>query len=295
MLDDFPGQTPQENGEDYGDDPEVPVLPHAQESSANKQHKQDADTEDPYAARYIQLTYERLVSFLRWARKWMKRAFQSANFWIAAATVAIAISTGIYTRYARLQWQAMNGQLTAMQGQFTEMQKQTTLTRQQIVGAQQAVPEINVSFSPELRIQLLAFNNGQTAAKDVHARIEVTRESFPSQKIIKTDVFTMDDMPILYSGQLSIVGPNRPIRNWDLPNVSYSDRWEVLHRKQITLVTLTYNFDDGFGDRVTREPDCRFYLFNANNKGGYDSQSHRCDELPYWLKYWKEQPAQKPN
>jgi len=72
----------------------------------SKEHKNAAQ-------RHLQIAYK-WCRFTTWQRG-IKPFIASSNFWIATATVVIAIATGVYTIYARKQWQVMRRQLTEMQ------------------------------------------------------------------------------------------------------------------------------------------------------------------------------------
>ena len=106
LLPDDPEQDPA----DDGDDPEVPVF----EAHEPVHRSHEPGKFARWAADCVRIMHQGALAFWNWLKSWGKRAIWSANFWMASATVAIAISTAIYTHYARNQWQVMSGQLQEM-------------------------------------------------------------------------------------------------------------------------------------------------------------------------------------
>jgi len=120
MVDKFPSGNQDESRTNDSGDPEVPIVAHPHEASTKKQEP------GKYARRtahYISIAYQFVLASLGWLFKGVKIAFQSANFWIAIATVVIAVSTSIYAYYAGKQWKAMDRQLDQMIKQMPELQK----------------------------------------------------------------------------------------------------------------------------------------------------------------------------
>lgn len=161
--------------------------------------------------KYLQAARDKLRIVREWAtftvwRERLKPMLKSPNFWTALATVVIAVATGVYTYYARKQWQAMSGQLTAMQGQLTEMQKQypelkkssdaaisqATLARQELEGTMGAVLTVNGNIHetgeggldsfPHAGIDLV--NNGHLLASDVQVHAEIEYAALPDMRQI---------------------------------------------------------------------------------------------------------------
>jgi hypothetical protein len=111
MADELPPDDPEQDAADDGGDPEVPLLDQPHEVGFQKR---DPSKPSQLLARCVEATDHALLALGHRVWKWSKLGIQSANFWIAVATIAIAVSTGIYTHYAGLQWQVMEGQLEEM-------------------------------------------------------------------------------------------------------------------------------------------------------------------------------------
>jgi len=107
MFDELPVRPEEQGADNNGGDPEVPLIPQSVPASAD--HRSTKIKTYP-AAQYVYKTL-RAVGM---AIKWLWRHKPKAEFWIAGATVAMAITTGIYTHYARKQWEVIDNQLYRM-------------------------------------------------------------------------------------------------------------------------------------------------------------------------------------
>lgn len=137
MGEEFGRSEDQQGGDSESDDPEVPTR----EVAADP----DAHAHDP--EEHTQNT-ERKIAVAEWATRtgfpWIGRkvnwvwsnVLARSNFWMAAATMAIAVATWIYTYYAGKQWTAMNQTLSEIQKQTPEIQKQATAAQAQLSQAE---------------------------------------------------------------------------------------------------------------------------------------------------------------
>lgn len=94
-------------------------TPESQTHSANaSDHSAKSKEEQKKAARYLQIAYE-WCRFTAWRRVFKPIIF-SSGIWTAAATVVIAVTTIVYTHYARKQWEVLQRQLEVLQRQLTD-------------------------------------------------------------------------------------------------------------------------------------------------------------------------------
>ncbi|SRR5216683_2827875 len=101
------------------------------DTSTNETHPQN---EGKSAKDYVDATFEILrmtVIWLGWYLQWVWRnVIINDKFWVAAATITIAVATIYYTIYAKKQWKTLGEQLTAMQGQLNETHESFELQKQ---------------------------------------------------------------------------------------------------------------------------------------------------------------------
>jgi hypothetical protein len=222
----------------------------------------------------------------------LRRYWPDSSFWTAAATIAIALATLVYTHYSRKQWEAMNGQLGAMRDQLAESREQNLLTRQQLEGTMSAVvgfeePRLTpdpLTTEPILLIQLV--NHGHIIAPEAHASVEINTVSFPEPTTVfesKADTLT--------SQQLAPGGNS--VKQYSLRDFLQRDRNFITQRKTVT-VQGTVGFDNGFGHKF-EQPVCYSYIgrFNFKNEGAGSTSGgdgfYPCDRfkelVPYILKH----------
>ena len=121
-----------------------------------------------HAQRAIAIAYKWTV---RVALPWIgRRIITNSNFWMAIATVVIAVATIAYTHYARQQWGVMNSTLAEIQKQTPEIQKQAKVAQDQFAQAKIDSAAASKVTDEQLRIaqeQATAATNAvQQAAKE---------------------------------------------------------------------------------------------------------------------------------
>jgi hypothetical protein len=119
MVDETHGPEKENTTKDDKNDRKTPVpLGEKRTASSNAENPQEYEE---YAQDYIKPAYKWVWLVARpWA---IKHIILSSNFWIAAATVAIAATTIAYTVYARRQWRAMLDSNTFSQKSLEAVQR----------------------------------------------------------------------------------------------------------------------------------------------------------------------------
>ena len=155
-------------------------------------------------------------------------------------------------------------QLTSMNKQLSEMQKQTTLSRQQLVGTQAAVLQIDIHEPDSATSGLVGGirNAGIVNATDVYIRVQITRQRFANgaiapigqplvyedkPKIIKggngtwPDLFYPHIWPVPWIRGISQIHP--PLKSWPA-------NWPG---NDITEIQVSLSYNNGFNDSVKQD------------------------------------------
>jgi hypothetical protein len=181
-------------GQNAADNGDVLAPPHKPSP-----YKEKAEEYEKAASAYFGVFRERVLDADSWWWKWVSKAFGSASFWTAAATVTIAIATIVHTHYARDQWDEMtkapratqdaayaaciNAQIS--QRNLLEIQRTNSFSQTMAVSStMQAAAEIDterayitfdprfskpgemLSSDPNFEIVYSVKNDGKSAAKD---------------------------------------------------------------------------------------------------------------------------------
>lgn len=140
-------------------EPEVPPRAASDNTNAHDPHKHANRAQHAIA---VPCDWVKVSWFWSWCR-----IITSSNFWMAAATVAIAVATGIYTYYARQQWTAMNNTLSEIQRQTPEIQKQAKTAQDQL--AQAKIDSTASSIATDKQIRTL---QGQLTHQDIAMKLD---------------------------------------------------------------------------------------------------------------------------
>jgi hypothetical protein len=291
------GQAPTANNRDGENS--VPPLTHK-----STPYKEKAKKYEKVAAAYAGIAF-----------RWSKKALGSANFWIAVATIAMAVTTMVYTHYARKQWEAMDSQVKTMKCQLTEMSKQTTVMRQQTVGTYAAaIPKTipwprtignDLEFLNYTGIGLSYTNVGKVKATNFIAEATLTRQSLPSYKPLGVAQHKSISRPQIRPNDQN--GPNGMMDDADIRFDT-----EMLTQNDLTLLSDSretleirgyFQYEDGFGD-IVHEPICFLYVVRAQHvfpsgpsTGGGGGEWFPCDDAKMLMRQaqeWK-QGHPKPN
>jgi hypothetical protein len=305
MADEFPPRDQESNATDGGDDPEAPVVPQPHESSA---HKNQPGKYAERAGAYIQAADKAERAALIWQ---IKRVFGSANFWIAAATVSIAISTGIYTHYAGLQW-------IVMRKQFEQMNRQTGLMSKQLEVSSGAILRLTMFEVAEntYNAHMQLTNSGQATATDVHGLFTISLHSIPDNKVIGKPRTVSVSLP-------NIVGPPGPpesrprnTHDWNQTIIRGGEIDAVIKAKAAIVVDFAFTYNNGF-ETIRDQGYCDAFMgFTAvttvispvqtQTTGGFENVE--CTDLPREMvslqnrqavarqqQQQQQQQSQKPN
>ncbi len=115
MDNELQGPNKKERTEDQVAGPENPVVAPSSHTRASEPEADEMEEYEERAKKYLAKVYE-WVRLVAWSM--VTKVICSSQFWTAAATVAIAVSTVIYTRYAKKQWEVMSEQSSVMQKQL---------------------------------------------------------------------------------------------------------------------------------------------------------------------------------
>lgn len=273
MIDEPPEQPEKQVTEYDGTDPEAPIV--------IEPHKSGPEKHDPnkyanWAAHYAHITCQRGLAFTCWLWKWAKLAMSSANFWIAIATIAIAVSTGIYTHYARKQWQVMSQQLKQMTQQLPELQKaakaaqdSADLSRQQVIASQAAI--LNLRFDVLYRF-LPGEHHGLRAMLEYRSGTAMVTEAHESISASWVDSGTLRDIGEPQHVEIDI----RPFRAGDPTSVEMiplkglnPTTWDAIRVRsspKTIQVKGTFRYHNGFA-QVPDQQFCYIYFAHPEVNG----------------------------
>ncbi len=216
--------------------------------------------------------------------KWFVRPIVlNAGFWTAAATVAIAIATVIYTHYSKKQWQAMDTQAAYMKNQWNdmeaqlgEMKKQNTLTKEQLEGTMSAVLKINMAIQIDplrTEAQINLMNVGHVVAKNVRVNLAVTRKMWPTNTPVGTPI------PVEYAvPEIGLTQDMWQTREYPF-SLSSAERREVAEGRLIVRLEGNLTYYDGFETQTY--PICYANLtYEIRDKTGKVVQSGNNPQVP---------------
>jgi hypothetical protein len=143
--------------------------------------------------------------------------------------------------------------------------EQNRLTRMILKGTQAADVEFNYSiFSPfryaqQMEVQFV--NRGKISAMDFQGKIEVTRQTLPDRKVIRSDFYDL-------GGKGTYVSPSTA-NDFPLELRDFSDEDVDLCRTGKEMITIRgrYAYDDGLGDRVERTFCAEFLSYDGGRSG----------------------------
>ena len=232
----------------------------------NIEERQDA------AQKFIEVA-KRWICYEAWPK--IKKIGGSSNFWTAVATVMIAITTGIYTYYARKQWEAMD--------------KQATLMHEQLVGTEAAV--LVVSEYPGIELPAYGFdiglrNDGHVIASKVRVTLTAKRETVSTTEAIGEPWHCDFDLPPIAQGK---VGEHQCFLQ------GLNERsWQPIGAFQQTIaVDGGFSYWNGFEDVPIQSVCLRYVPSGLKSKFGSEGPGSfvSCDRYPGWIQYLKERMA----
>ncbi|HYB61020.1 MAG TPA: hypothetical protein VEH50_06035 [Methylomirabilota bacterium] len=202
MIDDLPSGHEQNDSNDKKPETVQPaVVTHA--SGTNSDRYKSAEYEKT-AQDYFGVAYQ-WVRLTAWG-KWLKPTIKSSGFWTALATVTMAVTTGIYTYYARKQWQAMDSQLK----QNTQSFRMDERAWVEIGNIEKTVFPPRPPFGTFFSFAIYAKNVGKTVATDVRIHIDETQGD-PSLSDNEKAIRMFQDQLFLKQGTNErSVTPNKP-------------------------------------------------------------------------------------
>jgi hypothetical protein len=132
----------------------------------------------------------------------------------------------------------------------------------------------------ETSVSFLAANNGHVPARDVRAKVELTRKKLPGLEVIAKNIFYVNDMPILQSGPLNVNGSANPFRNFVVPDFSTEDWQMIMNTKQVAFMDTEFSYDNGFSERIQKRY-CHFIFFALEQNGkGHRPVEDTCNAFP---------------
>ncbi|HEV2297902.1 MAG TPA: hypothetical protein VGR72_05245 [Candidatus Acidoferrales bacterium] len=218
---------------------------------------------------YLQISYRwlRFTAFPPTYRWFIKPVVLNAGVWTALATVFIAIWTGVYTHYAKRQWQAIEGQ--------------NRLLRQQLVGTLAAV----VSFTPSIsghKLNPVLENRGSVISPYAHISFR-----WGISTLSKPDAF-------LRQGNYSNTIPQLPPGgHGELLDIGITPGENFAGQEYTVKIEGSFDFDNGFGDRPPAQTFCYYYLGKAqvlSEQGTIETDSAGftpCSDFPERLAYFQ--------
>jgi hypothetical protein len=202
-----------------------------------------------------------------------------------ALTAVIAISTSMYTYYARKQWRAMEDQWSAMQNQTGIMQQQLTqmqlqlpelqksakaaedsanLTKHSVVGTEAAMVGGGIASDQDRGLIFSFYNSGKSIATNITGAVRVTRKNLNTGKIIGTPKTIAINMSQL-RGQDSHGNFGYDVLVLD---PSFRDITQISQLKETVIVDGAITFNDGFNNIIPIKI-CEQLLANINSQGDY--------------------------
>jgi len=175
-------------------DPEVPSLPHSVPTAREAQGTQE---KTHHATQYVAKAFH---TFRAWAGRAWTNCLSKSAFWMAAATIVIAIANVRYTQYAEKQWGTMRDTLSEIKNQSWVMGK--TFRAERPVFKQHIHFSFKVDKQQSLRATVELTNVGHTVSVDLHA--------FTSISIADSDPF---NSPVYWHScpAFGFVGPSDTI------------------------------------------------------------------------------------
>jgi hypothetical protein len=239
MVNNLPTDPETNNAKNEGADAENPNA--IANGPTPRSHANNAKKYKDAAERYLKITYQ-WMKITVWER-YVKRFIFSSNAWIAVATVVIAVTTGIYTHYARKQWKVMEGQLS--------------LTRDQLKGTQAAFVSVTLGMNePYSAVIIYVRNNGHVISGRFTGRFTITRETLPERKIVGEPIIKTIGPHPLPVGQDGMIE-----ETYQIPNFG-SEGWDSIKRLEQTIfIEWDVSYDDGF-EEVIHDHRCMFYLYS---------------------------------
>lgn len=174
-----------------GTDAEVPFLEH--EVGSGSQHPHAHEEKHP-ANRYVKPA----LGFLKGASVWFwVKVIANAQFWMASATVVMAVSTAVYTRYAWRQWKAVSDEIPeirksadAAQKTLGELQKSGSDTHDLAEAAKAQAVELAESLKKSDQL----IREAAAQAKAAQASVTLaTQESAESGERTEKQLKTLQD------------------------------------------------------------------------------------------------------
>lgn len=122
---------------------------------------------------------------LKPARKWitltawpkLKEILASSSFWTAAATVAIAVSTIVYTNYAKKQWIEMRGQLDEMRKGSADTHNLAVAAKEEATNTQTIADSANDEIT---QLERLTESSGKNTVTAENA-LDLSRKQFRTE------------------------------------------------------------------------------------------------------------------
>jgi hypothetical protein len=141
--------------------------------------KEKAEEYKKAASTYFGILRQRILDADSFCWKWFSKAFWSAGFWTAAATVTIAISTIVYTHYARNQWAEMTKATKATQDAAYAACVNAQISQRQLLEIQRT-NSFSQMTAVSSTMQTAAEIDTERAYVNVVPRLPKPDESFPN-------------------------------------------------------------------------------------------------------------------
>jgi hypothetical protein len=262
-------------------------------------HQHDPDAED--ADRRQQDPYDEFEERVKRigatiARTWKKLETSEKISHIISFITLLALT--FYAGYTVKIYRANHDAAKSAQETLGEIQKQTTLMRQQVVGTQAAILQLDISFGEDGRLGISLNNLGRVTADLVQFQIEATKGELPGGK--------PTGAPITFSPPVSTIQAQGAfIRDWTLPwrpkqlSADAGQKWPQGWPGKVTYIFRSkYSYQDGFGDPA-EQATCRAWLprFTINYKlqGSGGGGLIACDDLATVIHSVQEQEKTAEN
>jgi hypothetical protein len=222
-VDDEPNEAVNEQQPEYdGNDAEAPFVTH--QVISDTKHR-DGAKKHSSAARYIKPTLRagKFVVFLIWTK-----IFINSQLWMVLATVVMAISTAVYTRYAWRQWKAVSDEIPEIRKSADAAQKAATT-------AQNTLTEMQNSGTDTHELASQAKRQAERT-KDIAQTSKDGLLSVQRAFIFPTPVISLE-----HSSDNKFVGTRIAVR-WENAGVTPT-RKMTIHLSRVPMLDIPPNFE----------------------------------------------------
>lgn len=181
--------------------------------------------------------------------------------------IAGVVILGVYTGYTIKIYGANHDAAVAAQKTLCEIQKQTTLMRQETIGNQGAILELDPALSIPAIVTAVRATPGRVAARNVEVRLTAQRMFLPSKQAIGNPIQCDISVPqVVGTESPTLILLSGSMRACYLPDFDQTTMDEIMHTRQSISISGTFSYDNGFGETFSQK-FCRRYL--GYKSGGF--------------------------